>query len=119
MDRKALIKRLKLPEWDEAGYQKPKIQNDSPRGWFTLEMPFIEKGSGKTTQETTQETTRETTREIILNVIKNKPEITRNELADICGITPDGIKYHLDKLRQNGKIRHVGPTKKGRWEIIE
>ena len=26
---------------------------------------------------------------------------------------------YLDKLKKAGKIRHVGATKKGHWEIIE
>ena len=34
------------------------------------------------------------------------------------GVTPEGIRYHLDKLRKAGRIRHVGPTKKGRWGIL-
>jgi predicted HTH transcriptional regulator len=34
-------------------------------------------------------------------------------------VTPDGVKYHLDRLRKAGRIRHVGPTKKGRWEVLE
>jgi predicted HTH transcriptional regulator len=29
------------------------------------------------------------------------------------------IKYHLDKLRKQGVIRHVGATKKGCWELVE
>jgi len=35
------------------------------------------------------------------------------------GISEDGIKYHLDKLKAAGKIRHLGSTKAGRWEVIE
>ena len=30
----------------------------------------------------------------------------------------DGIKKQLDKLKKAGRIRHVGATKKGHWEII-
>jgi len=35
------------------------------------------------------------------------------------GLSADGIKYHLNKLRAAGVIRHVGPTKNGRWEIVK
>jgi hypothetical protein len=34
-------------------------------------------------------------------------------LADKIGLTTDGIKYHLDKLRLANIIRHVGATKAG------
>lgn len=31
----------------------------------------------------------------------------------------EGIKYHLNKLRAEGVVRHVGPTKSGRWEVLK
>ena len=83
---------------------------------------------GATTQETeatTQEikrTTQETgitTQERILALIEAEPGITRRRLAERIGITPDGVKYHLDKLRAAGVIRHVGATKTGRWEVLK
>ena len=84
---------------------------------------------GDTTQETVDshpDTTREqggtdrgTTQERLLALLRSDPTLTRNVLAVHLGITPDGVKYHLDKLRRAGRIRHVGPTRKGRWEILE
>jgi ATP-dependent DNA helicase RecG len=76
----------------------------------------------QTTQETTQEkrkTTQETTQEKILALIRKNPHITRNELAIELDITPDGVKYHLNNLVKSHRIQHVGPTKKGYWQIIE
>ncbi len=64
-------------------------------------------------------TTQETTQERILMLLRVHPTMTRKELAQHIGITADGIKYHLDKMRASGRIRHVGSTKKGYWEIIE
>ena len=62
---------------------------------------------------------RPTTRERILDHLRATPTLTRRGLAELIGITPDGIKYHLAKLRKAGRIRHVGPTKKGRWEVMD
>ena len=62
---------------------------------------------------------RRTTRERLLAFLRSDPTLTRNGLAARLGITPDGVKYHLARLRRAGRIRHVGPTKKGRWEILE
>lgn len=68
------------------------------------------------TQETTQESR---IPDRILDLIRKKPDITRNELAEkISGITSDGIKYHLEKLKSEGVIKHTGPTKAGKWIII-
>ncbi len=91
-----------IAQWKEAGFIEPVIENNSPRGWFSLNLPF-----------------EETTQEAILRLIKEKPTITRKELAVKCGISPDGIKYHLDKLRNSGIIRHVGPPKGGHYEVLK
>lgn len=73
-------------------------------------------------KESTQEkekSTQETTAERIIEEIRKNPFTTRKQLSEVIGITPDGIKKQLDKLKKAGKIRHVGATKKGHWEIIE
>ena len=68
---------------------------------------------------TTRETTRETTQDKILAILRSAPATTRRELAAKIGITADGIKYHLKKLSADGVIRHVGPKKTGRWEVLK
>ncbi|PIV92300.1 MAG: hypothetical protein COW45_00250, partial [Gallionellales bacterium CG17_big_fil_post_rev_8_21_14_2_50_54_146] len=65
------------------------------------------------------ETTQETTQEKILALLKAHPSITRKELSGKVGISPDGIKYHLEKMKSAGLIRHVGPTKAGHWEVLK
>ncbi len=81
--------------------------------------------SAMTTQENTMSTqentygTPKTTSERIIEEIRRHPFTTREQLAKVIGITPDGIKKQLDKLKKAGKVRHVGATKKGHWEIIE
>ena len=67
----------------------------------------------------TQETTQETTQEKILGYLRAEPTLTRKLLAQRLNISEDGIKYHLNKLKAANKIRHVGPTKAGRWEVID
>ena len=66
---------------------------------------------------TTQETTRKTTQEIILEAIARNPSITRAELAEVVGISPDGVKYHLQKLTKSGRLKRVGSTRRGEWVI--
>jgi ATP-dependent DNA helicase RecG len=90
------------------------ILRSEPFGiWVEFSFP------ARTTQETTLETTQETTQERILAELKKTPTLTRRQLADVIGLTADGIKYHLNKLRSKGTIRHIGPTKAGHWEISE
>jgi ATP-dependent DNA helicase RecG len=46
------------------------------------------------------------------------PRITRTELAKIMDISDDGIKWNLNKLKNEGLIERVGPDKGGYWKII-
>ena len=59
------------------------------------------------------------TQEKILNLLTLYPSMTRNELAAHIGLTPDGIKYHLTKMKATGLIRRVGPTRSGHWEVLK
>jgi ATP-dependent DNA helicase RecG len=69
--------------------------------------------------KTTQKTTQETTQKKNVYLMKAQPSITRRELAQKIGLTDAGVKYHLDRLRKNGCIRHIGSTKSGHWEVRE
>jgi ATP-dependent DNA helicase RecG len=56
----------------------------------------------RTVEETTQK---------ILELISQNPKISRKEMAiNIVGITEDGVKYNLNKLKNNGIIERVGPA---------
>lgn len=69
------------------------------------------------TTETTTVTT-ETTTETILNMISNNPKITTREIASACGITEDGVAYHIKKLKQSGRITRVGGARYGgEWKV--
>ena len=59
----------------------------------------------------------EETRNKILDLIAADPTITMRELAEHIGITPKGIEWQIRRLREAGRLRRVGPTKGGRWEI--
>ena len=72
-----------------------------------------------TTQETSAMADSTPTRERIVALLRSNPTLTRDALASRIGITSEGVKYHLDKLRKAGRIRHVGPRKKGRWEVLD
>ena len=129
---------LKEPEFEAAGEFVTRIRRAAPAGQpvvFT-DRADVERYSNVTTQEnsgttqentreprgTTQENTREprgTIRGRIVALLRAEPEITRRVLAERLGITVDGIKYHLTRLRAAGVIRHVGATKAGRWEVLK
>jgi len=64
-------------------------------------------------------TVKETTQKI-LELISQNPKISRKEMAiNIVGITEDGVKYNLNKLKNNGIIERIGPAKGGYWKILK
>ena len=64
-------------------------------------------------------TTQETTQEKILNLIRNNTSITQKEMANILGMTRDGISYNIRILRKKGILERVGSTKNGEWKIYD
>ncbi|WP_297702155.1 winged helix-turn-helix transcriptional regulator [uncultured Fibrobacter sp.] len=54
----------------------------------------------------------------ILQIIKNNPSVTRKMLAEMLGINESAVQKHLETLKQNGVIRHIGKTR-GHWEVRE
>jgi ATP-dependent DNA helicase RecG len=72
---------------------------------FIDDKQELEKGKEKTTQK-------------IIEAIANKSDITQKELAAVIGITEDGVKYHVTRLREKGVLKRIGPDKGGHWEIL-
>jgi predicted HTH transcriptional regulator len=56
--------------------------------------------------------TQETTQEKMIRLMKQTPSITRRDMAEQPGLSSDGIKYHLNKLKQAGRIRMWGPPRR-------
>ena len=98
-----------------------RVGSDKNGFWEMIVEKRTENGTD-TTQITTQKTTlkaKQKTTQKIIEQIKADGRVSRMKLAEICGISPDGIKWQLKKLQKQGIIRRVGPDKGGFWEIIE
>jgi ATP-dependent DNA helicase RecG len=92
-----------------ANVPEPELRYEPSGLW--VDFPFPEVPIQETTQETTQER--------IIALLKMHPAMTRRQLAEQIGISENGIKYHLNKLKAVGFVRHVGPTKAGHWEVLK
>lgn len=81
--------------------------------------PFIEFILGVIDETLAMESTKpRTVRDKIVEQMRANSKITRNELATILGLTPDGVKYHLQKMTGEGVIVHHGSSRNGYWEIV-
>jgi ATP-dependent DNA helicase RecG len=68
------------------------------------------KSSGKSSGKTERQ---------ILLFLSERPEMTIPELAEALGMTTRGVEKQISKLRQDGRLRRVGPAKGGHWEVAE
>ena len=99
-----------------AGLPEPIFQKE---GIFTVILKRPSQISGQTTQKTTQKTTRKT-EERIIEILSQNPQASRANIAEaLGGITEDGVKYQLNKLKKQGIIERIGPDKGGYWKIIK
>jgi predicted HTH transcriptional regulator len=85
---------------------------------FAIEDETTTKNTTKTTTKNTTKTNTKTTTKII-EILKENPNITANEIADAIGITRDGVFWHLKNLVKSGQIRHIGPTNGGHWKVLK
>jgi len=69
----------------------------------------LDLGSQKSSQKSSQK---------IIDAIKENPEVTIKELADMLRISDRAVKKNIAILKKKGIIRRVGPDKGGHWEII-
>ena len=72
----------------------------------------------KQTEITTNKTTNKTANKILKLIVQN-PEITSAELSKRCGVSPDGVRYHIRNMKRNKLIVRIGGKKRGYWGVNE
>lgn len=53
----------------------------------------------------------------VAKLILKNPEITQDKMAEVMGMSKNGIRYVMNKLKNKGILVRVGATKKGKWSI--
>lgn len=77
-----------------------------------------------TTQKTTQKVGNATQKPIrdtaqkVLDVLSEDPYLTRQDLAPLLNLSPDGVKYHLTRLQKLGYLLRIEGRKSGRWKVL-
>ena len=54
----------------------------------------------------------------IIELISKNPGITRVEISNALGLHESSIQRRLEALVRDGKLRHIGPTNGGFWEVL-
>ena len=55
----------------------------------------------------------------ILLCLRERPQSTAHDLAQRTGLTESGVRYHLARFKRQGKLRRIGSTKAGIWEVVD
>ena len=56
----------------------------------------------------------------ILTFLREHPSASRRDLVGALeGATEGSVRYQLDKLKELGKLRRVGPDRGGRWLVVD
>lgn len=82
-----------------------------------VEGGIFEEGAQKGVQKSTQKSTQKTS-DMILAILVENPSATMAQMAEELGIHPSAVKKHLRNLKQQVRLRRIGPDKGGRWDVV-
>lgn len=57
--------------------------------------------------------------EKILALLRAEPRLPARMLAERLGISPRAVEKQIAKLREQGRLRRIGPAKGGHWEVMQ
>ena len=107
---------------EEYGLPKPELIDFD--GDFRVNMYRKRDANTETNTETNIETNTETNIETntenvgrIIRLMGEQPSITVKMIAQQLGLSVVGVRYHINKLKKDGVVEHIGSSKKGTWVI--
>lgn len=59
------------------------------------------------------------TKDEILNIMSNKPTITALQISQILGVSQRAIEKQIKNLKEEGRLKRIGSTKSGQWNVIK
>lgn len=83
----------------------------------SLVSRFGSDGLQETLQKTLQETLQKRDAEIV-RMMKENPEVTTSQIAEILGVSRQTIATRVKVLQTQGFVRRIDPDKGGRWEVV-
>ena len=55
----------------------------------------------------------------LIDIINRTPNISIKDMADNLKINISAVQKHVDKLKEKGLLKRVGPDKGGYWKVIK
>lgn len=107
-------------ELEEGGWPKPVFKQDDFMLRASLVSRFGSDGLQETSPETLQKTLQETLQKRdaeIVRMMKENPEVTTSQMAEVLGVSRQTIATRVKVLQAQGIVRRIGPDKGGHWEV--
>ena len=99
--------------FQEYGSKKPDFEVVS--GCFAVTVYAIDyKDNVETIQKSSEKSS-----EKILALLKSEPGLAAREIAERLEITPRAVEKQIANLRNDGRLRRIGPARGGRWEVLD
>ena len=95
-------------------YRKRNINKETDRKPNTNTETNIETNTETNTEP--QDTDTETADRIIA-IMREHPAITVKKIAEQLKLSVGGVRYHVNKMKKDGLVEHIGSSKKGTWFI--
>jgi len=110
-----------LHGWQDLGHGLRLAEHHEPQEHTVLEMTWATEltpaGSPESSGESSGESSVETA-EQILALLSQNAKLTMPSLAMRLGLTTRAVEKQVAKLKEQGRLRRVGPNKGGRWEVV-
>ena len=109
--------------YSEVTFWRPKIGTSIRRKEKDSESSTAPKTAPKNDSDTAPKTAPKTApdgelkmQDKVFRIIKSSPTINKAEIANLCGLTTRGVRYHIDKLRIERGLHWEGHSLNGRWK---
>ena len=106
----------KMIGWEHLTGEKVTFESDIDTSTVTYFRPKLGGSHGDSTDPKTDPKKIDVGNKII-SIVRSSPNITKEEIANLCGMTVSGVKYHLEKLKKSGKLEWQGHSRTGKWVI--
>lgn len=105
---------------EEYGLPKPELidfDGDFRINMYRKRETNIETDRKTNTNTETNMKTNTETADRIMAIMKEHPGITVKKIAEQLGLSVGGVRYHVNKMKKDGLVKHIGSSKKGTWFI--
>jgi predicted HTH transcriptional regulator len=65
----------------------------------------------------TKTTQKKTIKDRILDLLSENPKLTRTDIAQLLGKSPNTIKGHLATLKSEKRVERIGSDRDGYWKV--